>query len=166
MTATKIDPTEDGTKHINCWTKGRTPLGKELSNLAFRPFKHPEHGTFASVEAFWYWLGTGMKHDNLRPLHSHSAKSAGSGLLKVAIDPAVFQKEICTAIRCKIEQHEDLKREFVKSNLPFMHYFVYGRDAVRSKDEHLWQMEFLETLRKEFQAAAVQNAFAQTPLDK
>lgn len=155
MTTPVIDPKQDGLGHINCWTKGRTSLGRELSNLSYRPFKHPVHGSFASVEAFWYWLGSGKTANHLRPLFGHSAKSAGSLLKKVEIDQEEFRKEICTAIRCKIEQHADLRQEFVKSELPFLHYFVYGLTAVRPRTNHNWQMEYLEQLRDELRSEKI-----------
>lgn len=150
--ADKIDPSSDGKEHINCWTKGRTWLGQELSNLAETRFKHPEHGTFGSVEAYWYWLSTGRIHNVLRPLFGHSAKSSGMKLPKVEIDEEEFKNLIREAVRLKIEQNPPLKKEFIESTLPFMHYFVYGRDAIRDNPKHAWQMEWLEQLRTEMRA--------------
>jgi hypothetical protein len=34
-----------------------------------------------------------------------------------------------------------------------MHYFVYGRDAIRDNPKHAWQMELLEELRSEMQSS-------------
>lgn len=149
----KIDPSKDGTDHINCWTKGRTSLGRELSNFAFRPFKHPEYGSFGSVEAFWYWLATGRQHDSLRPLSSFSAKSSGKAFPIVEMDKDEFRKQVCIAIRCKLEQHPDLMKAFLESTVPFKHYFVYGKDAIRDNAHHEWQTDYLGELRAELQAA-------------
>lgn len=138
---------------MNVWSKGKTRLGVELSNFSFAPFRHPVHGSFASVEAFWYWYGSGRKHDELRHLYGFSAKTVGTRFETVAVPEDEFHEAIREAIRCKISQNPELRKIFVESELPFVHYFVYGKDMVIYKEKHRWQMEHLEALRKEFQAA-------------
>lgn len=143
---------QDGLWHINVWSKAKTELGQLLSNFAHTPFRHPKYGSFASMEAMWYWLATGCKHDHLRRLYSASAKSAGSKLPVVEMPVEEFREAICSGIRCKIESHPRLKEMFLQSVLPFRHYYVYGRnnDVIVEKAKHNWQMEFLEELRDEF----------------
>lgn len=151
----KTEPvTGDGIDHINVWSKGRTELGRQLSNFAHTPFKHPVHGSFASMEAFWYWLGSGKKHDELRRLHGISAKNVGVKLLMAAIPEDEFQKGICEGIRCKLAQNAGLRLQFAESTLPFRHYFVYGQkgEVIVEKAKHKWQMDFLEKLRDEYKA--------------
>ena len=152
MSAPSVNPKDDGKTHINCWSKGRTALGRELSNFANTPFKHPKYGNFVSVEGFWYWLATGQTDDKLRRLYGLSAKSYGSKLTTVPMEPSVFQKTICEAIRCKIAQNKNLRKAFAESTLPFRHYFTYGKheDVVVEQEKHAWQMVFLETLRKQY----------------
>ncbi len=150
----KPDPKLDGIDHINLYSKGKTPLGQALSNFAHKPFRHPQFGFFASVEAFWYWLSTGMKHEHLRRLYGASAKTAGIRLLPERMDTAVFEQHIRDAIKLKIAQNPKLREAVKKSTLPFRHYFVYGTNppVIRDQIKHHWQVECLETIREELQA--------------
>lgn len=152
----QIDRRQDGVLHINCWSKARTELGQMLSNFAHFSFVHPTCGMFASVEALWYWLKTGRTHDELRRLYGVSAKSAGSKLPAVPMDEEEFHQIIRDGIRAKIEQNQRLRRQFVESTLPFLHYYVYGKnnDVIVNKDNHRWQMDFLEQLRDELREHA------------
>ncbi len=152
---TTLNREDDGVRHINCWSKARTALGQLLSNFANTPFHHPQHGAFASVEGFWYWCATGMKHTQLRRLYGASAKSYGSKLPRVEMDEETFRDLIRSAIRCKLEQNSKLRDLFIESTLPFEHYFVYGpkSEIIVQKDKHRWQMEYLEQLRDEWRLA-------------
>lgn len=145
-----LDPDRDGIDHINCWSKGKTALGRLLSNFALTPFEHPQYGRFVSVEGFWYWAASGMQHEHFRRLYGHSAKQAGLLTETVFRPESEFQDLIRDAIRLKIEQNEELKTAFIASTLPFEHYFVYPGNVVR-KEKHRWQMDHLETLRAAMQ---------------
>lgn len=50
MPISKYTATTDGIDHINIYSKGKTTLGRMLSNFACTPFTHPEDGKFASIE--------------------------------------------------------------------------------------------------------------------
>lgn len=82
QTPAAFDPAMDGVDHINVYSRGRTGLGRVLTNFAHTPFTVPEHGTFASVEGYWYWLQcpAGAARERLRPLHGHRAKQIGREL--------------------------------------------------------------------------------------
>lgn len=142
-------PTDDGVTHINIYSKGRTTLGQWLSAFSRFPFRHPEYGHFASMEAYWYWHSTGKAHDHLRKLHGVSAKNAGSKLLKVMTDREEFQEIICQGISYKIFQNPDLKESLRQSTLPFLHYYVYGGkgEVVVNKEEHRWWMDWIAIVR-------------------
>lgn len=142
------DPNQDGVTHINVWSKGRTTLGRELSNFARRSFYHPVYGSFSSVEGFWHWLSTGMKLDFFRDMYGMHAKMASQDLPKV--HHPRFQEEIIVALRCKIKQHADLKEALCRSTLPFTHYFVYGT-KVLNQDQYAWQVAAIEQIRTELQ---------------
>lgn len=157
----EIDPADDGTSHINVWSKGKTELGRLLTNFAYTSFRHPEHGTFASVEAYWYWLKTGMQHNSLRRLYDFSAKSSGRKFPVVAMDPEEFHRQIKVALRCKAEQNSHVGQQLRDSELPLVHYFLYNGTVVVSNDIHDWQMEYWEELRAEFKAAAIKVAEAE-----
>jgi hypothetical protein len=61
----KINPHKDGIDHINIYSRGKTEVGRQLSNFAHTPFTHKDYGYFNSVEGLWYYLITGCKHENL-----------------------------------------------------------------------------------------------------
>ncbi len=69
---------EDGITHINIYSKGKTELGRLMSNFALSPFSVPQHGEFKSIEGYWYWLSTG--DESLRDLYGYEAKKAGRKL--------------------------------------------------------------------------------------
>jgi hypothetical protein len=141
---------DDGISHLNVWSKARTELGQLASNFALTPFTHPEYGRFASVEALWYWLATGLQHNELRRLYGASAKTAGKRLPRVEMDSEKFQHTIKEAIRLKFEQTPGLKKLLIESTLPFEHYYVYGPDSDVIRDQrprHGWQTDYLEHLR-------------------
>jgi hypothetical protein len=144
MNGIECDPAKDGVEHLNVYSKAKTELGQMLSNFAFTPFKHPQYGHFASMEAFWYWLSTGKKHDNLRRLYGLSAKMAGRKLDRV--ESKTFREEICEAIQLKIAQSYEIQSH-MKSTipLPLLHYYVYPygttHGRVVPKPEHTWQLE-------------------------
>ena len=148
------DPEQDGINHINVYTRAKTALGQDLSNLAHIPFNHPQHGFFASIEAFWYWAKTGMRHDALRRLYGATAKSAGIRLNPVMMDEEQFKNLIRDAIRLKVVQNRKLCENIRKSTMPFRHYFVYGSApyVIREPKQHKWQMDCLEETRTLLQA--------------
>jgi len=143
------NPEHDGVDHINVYSRGRTPLGRALSNLEHIAINHPKYGFFASLEAFWYWVSTGMQHDDLRRLYGATAKSAGIRYIPVKMDESHFVNLIQDALRLKVAQNPKLREELKKSDLPLRHYFVYGNNppVVREQRKHMWQMQCLENIR-------------------
>lgn len=147
-----LDPAMDGISHINIYSKAATQLGRALSNFAHIPFEIPGEGEFASVEGYWYYLGTGCKHEKLRTLHGYEAKKFGKNLEKVPCPD--FQQRIENAVRCKMEALPALKEAFKKSTLPLQHYYYYGTidnpKVITVKDVQ-WLTDFLTKLRIEYQ---------------
>lgn len=143
----------DGVDHLNVYSKGRTLLGQQLSNFAHLAINHPKHGFFASVEAYWYWVSTGLQHDSLRRLYGATAKTAGIRFNPVKMDESDFVNLIQDALRLKVAQNPKLREAMKKSTLPFRHYFVYGSNPplVRESRKHMWQMQCLENIRKNLQ---------------
>lgn len=144
-----INPEEDGKTHINVYSKGKTSLGRFLSNFALSPFTC-EDGNFNSVEGYWYWLGTNHPdRDQLRKLVGFEAKQVGRVLNAPdwkENDPE-FKSKILKAINAKILMDTDAKDILKKSTLPFRHYYVYGGKVVEPKDG-IWILEHLEWIRK------------------
>ena len=140
------DPEQDGITHINIFTRGKTPLGRFLTNLAHSPFTHPEFGTFACVEGFWYWLSTGKKHDMLRDLLGFEAKAQGKKLEKVELAPGEFEQCIKEAITAKLRAHPAMLNKLIDSTLPLAHYYVYYGKVVEAGYE--WLVDYHEYIRQ------------------
>lgn len=143
-----IDPNDDGITHINIYSKGKTELGRLLSNFAHTPFAHPRHGRFESVEGFWYWLSTGMTHDNLRGLYGYKAKECGKQLtqdFRITNNPS-FKDEILEAIGCKLREHPHISRMLGESTLPLTHYYHYGSKII-VLPQYQWLVDDIDRLR-------------------
>jgi hypothetical protein len=135
-------PDDDGVTHINIYSKGRTSLGRFLSNFTLSPIETTD-GWFASVEGYWFWLT--RRDDRLRSLSGWYAKKLGNELPKVT-EVEDFEDRICDAIKNKII-YGGFYREFVQSVLPFDHYYVYNDARVDAGYE--WIVEYIESLREE-----------------
>lgn len=128
-----IDISLDGKTHCNVYSKGRTVLGRELSNFELSPFDHPVHGVFDSVEGYWYWLT--RLDDRLRSVCGVEAKEMGRSMPKVrSYDTpelsALFQFRITQALDAKLERHPDMMARLVSSRLPFVHYYVVRQNGI------------------------------------
>lgn len=140
----------DGKTHINVYSKAKTILGKMLSNFSSYYIDTP-YGRFASLEGYWYWLVTGKQHNELRIAYGFKAKELGrkllNGLPEWDNSPG-FRLRIVAALLNKIIQHEEIEKEFIKNDLPFDHYYVYG-DKVITVPNNKWINDFLNFLREE-----------------
>lgn len=152
------NPLDDGVNHINVYSKGRTRLGRLLTNLADVPVDHPTYGTFRTAEGLWYYLKTGCKHESLRALAGFDAKKFGNTLEVVWNQD--FKEQFLLGVRAKVRDNEELQHLLRGSDLPFAHYYFYGSPyadnppkVVYPRDSD-WQMEFFEELRKELKQQA------------
>ena len=144
----KLDPTLDGIDHINIYSKGRTEIGRMLSNFSYSPFTHPRYGYFKSVEGFWYWLKTGKRVEILRNLYGFNAKREGK--IHGVVECENFNQEILEAIRCKLRQNRFILEMLVESNLPFEHYYWYGsidNPKVYNLPEYNWMIDEIDRIR-------------------
>lgn len=121
----------DGVNCVNIYSKGRTEIGKALSNMANIPIigtsKSGETHRFASVEAWWYWFSTGKKYHHLKNLYGFEAKQEGRKYEKVfAVTPEIFRE---VAIM-KLTQNRHLIEPFVFNRLIYVHYYDYGGKKV------------------------------------
>lgn len=139
------DPEKDGVNHINVYSKGRTALGRFLSNFANSPIE-TEDGHFSSIEGYWYWLGT--HDDHLRSLYGYRAKAYGRKLhSKHRLDKSLFEDKIKKAITIKITNNDKFKELFANSSLKFEHYYVFGGKVIDAG--YKWILEHLTKLREE-----------------
>lgn len=114
---------KDGEDHINVYSKGATRLGRELSNFAYTPFTWGTK-SFASVEAWWYWMQLDRDDEKLRAMHGFKAKQYGQKLGKCK--PAPNAGEVETAYRYKLDANPALLDSVIACQLPFDHYYVYN----------------------------------------
>lgn len=132
----------DGIDHINIYSKGKTKLGRLLSNFASTPVDTVD-GTFNSIEGYWYWLGCGARE--LRQLTGWEAKKFGR-LMNAADynDDPQFKLKIAVALLTKLIQNKELFEMFKGNELPFKHYYVYGDKVVIEPKEGKWILEVWE----------------------
>lgn len=146
-----IDSTDDGYTHINIYSKGKTKLGRDLSNFSSFSFTLEPYGWFPSVESFYFWFLTGQKHDELRKLSGAASKAAAKKYEHERVELteerlSVIQDAICA----KIVQNKDLSERLKKSVLPFKHYYVYGGKVIEIDDNWFVQtFEYIRTVLKE-----------------
>lgn len=142
------DPSDDGYSHINAYSKGKTELGRMLSNFAYSPFVYEPYGKFNSVEGFYYWYLTGQKHDDLRELTGAKAKIQGQKYNSDRTECNLSEETIEViqgAIIAKIAQNPKISEALLNSTLPIVHYYVsFGR--VISLDSS-WYEETLMEIR-------------------
>ena len=153
----------DGIDHINIYSKGKTEIGRRLSNFAFAPFTLPEEGRFASIECYWYWLllqsldkslysvAVKRAEEELRPLSGFGAKKLGRELLPKGFLYAPelqleFRNKIKNAFCAKLNYHPEIKELLRESILPFAHYYVFNGKVINSSS-HNWQVVFWEKMR-------------------
>ncbi|MGG4591707.1 hypothetical protein ACLPJK_25970 [Pseudomonas aeruginosa] len=144
-------PATDGVDHINIYTKGRTRLGRLLTNLAELALEHPVHGYFRTAEGFYYYLTTGLSDERYRVLNGFDAKRVGSQTCKVW--NSTFCNEFQLGLVGKIELNEELKALLIafKPELPFTHYYHYGKGdnlKIVVPKGHVWQIDFWTRARK------------------
>lgn len=148
-----ICPDKDGVDHINIFSKGKTELGKLLSNFANTPFTCSD-GVFCSIEGLWYFLTCQYVKDDallepLRELHGSNAKRYGQTLniKHISLNEDVeFRKKISKAIWIKINTHDKIKQLLINSTLPFKHYYVYY-DKITELPQFDWQLKIIERYR-------------------
>lgn len=158
-------PKNDGIDHINVYTKGKTELGRLLTNLADVPLEHPKYGKFKSMEGLWYYLKTGRIFNEFRNYSGFEAKKEGQKKMKsINRDqiknpddedknelPEEFKNDIVEGIKAKLRQNKHLLNLLIQSNLPLCHYYYYGEIDKNPKvvylPQHDWQIEAIEKIR-------------------
>lgn len=148
-------PSRDGIDHVNVYSKGRTRLGKMLTNF----YQHDtltDDGWFKSIEGYWYWLLTPEEHpgrESLRQVSDYRAKEVGKAIAYETVtiedptDTPQFRRKIRNAIWNKIASSPELQSLMMANELPYAHYYVYGRGATAKVVEPEgceWLLRFIE----------------------
>lgn len=138
---------QDGIDHINVYSKGKTELGRCLSNFHKSPFICDD-GEFMSIEGYWYWLS--CERDELRELWGYDAKRVGRKLRgRDWVETEEFKEKIEKAIYCKLDFNWNIKEKLIESNLPFDHYYMFG-DRVVKPEKGRWILDILEQVRVKY----------------
>lgn len=144
-----ISPDYDGIDHINIYSKGKTELGRMLSNFYRCPIE-TEDGNFQSVEAYWYWLSLPNieEKEQLRGIWGYQAKQLGKDLTKnfgnIRIDN--FENKILKATQTKCLINYQLFNCSINT-LPFEHYYNYGGKIVDVKEKYIWLIDGIDKIR-------------------
>lgn len=146
-----ILPDEDGVTHINIYSKGKTELGRLLTNMSEVGFDHPVAGYFRSMEGFWYYYFTRSQHNEFKVMNPWECKKAGKLMRDDRIDKegisSLDKVIILQAIGYKIKQSMKIIGLMIDSELPFAHYYCYG-DRVIMLPQYDWMTEEFERIRK------------------
>lgn len=140
-------PDKDGIDHINVYSKGKTDLGRALTNMSDIGFDSPIYGKWPSVESFWHYLMTGCKHEQFRYLNCFEAKSLGKLLRKDHEGLSEYKKDvILEVIMFKLDQNKWLLNMLRNSTLPLTHYYVNGSRITRLP-QYDWMIDELQRIR-------------------
>lgn len=158
-----MDIQRDGIDFINVYSRGQTKLGTFLSNFTRHPVDLSDIGLgkFSSIEGLWYYLrlyDDSLEPNNqygrlndLRHVHGNRAKDLGRNLrasVRVRggkqLSEEDFRIIITTAVTRKIVSSKYLD-EFINSELPFVHRYVYNGVMTDAGCE--WLMEHLTKIR-------------------
>lgn len=123
-----LTPLEDGVSHINVYSKGKTQLGRWLTNPSPLGFHHPVHGRFRSVEGFHYFLKNGTKDKSYAELNGFEARRKGIAEKYLNQKNPDFDRLMRSAWLCKITQHQCLYELVLANELPLAHYYYYGNE--------------------------------------
>ncbi len=150
----KFNSSTDGIDHINIYSKGKTELGRFLSNFSYSKI-YTDHGSFNSIEGYWYYLLTprfSFEAEKLKHLHGFKAKELGRKLTRGIDweDSEEFKYFIKDAISQKIYKYDTFTNLLIESTLPLTHYYEYG-DKVINVPECKWILDHIESLRKTLQ---------------
>lgn len=126
----EFNPSGDGLDHINVYSKGKTFLGRSLSNFAKTPFEIPSKGKFDTVEGFWYWTMTGL--EKFRTLSGWECKKMGDSCKKNRSHPT--EMELLEAYSAKLNSHPNIAEMLHNNKLPLAHYYVYNNKVVEPKE--------------------------------
>lgn len=118
-------PFQDGIDHVNIFSRSQCELGRLLSNFTKSPFVHPVYGAFQSMEGFYYYISTGMVCEELKNKYGADAKTLGRKFEKVLVNN--FNDIMMEGLRCKLQQNPLIKSRLVNTNLPFKHYYYFGK---------------------------------------
>lgn len=124
----ELTPLDDGDTHINVYSKGKTQLGRWLTNPSSLGFTHPNFGPFDTAEGLHFFLKTGMLDYEYARLSGFEARKKGKAEHRLYIHNPQFDQLMRIGWVCKITQNPELYYLVMDNELPLAHYYYYGRE--------------------------------------
>lgn len=124
----ELTPLEDGISHLNVYSKGKTQLGRWLTNPSPLGFDHPNFGHFDTAEGLHFFLKTGMLDYEYARLSGFEARKKGKADHKRYQQNPQFDQLMRIGWLCKITQNPELYYLVMDNKLPLVHYYYYGRE--------------------------------------
>lgn len=164
----EFDISKDGVNHINTYSKGKTKLGRMLSNMSNVSATIDIEGKkykFKSLEGYWYylklWYLFRKQYLEFKDYDCFKAKEKAREIMgnkkEIAltkIEREEFNEKMSEAFRLKIFQNKQLYNLLKNSTLPFEHYYYYGNEdnyKVINVPEARPMLDYMEAIRKEIQ---------------
>jgi len=155
----------DGINHINVYSKGKTELGRWLSNFARTPI-NTKKAQFVSVESWWYFMKMEkinascllpmFDEEKLRDIKRRPGKEAKDYFRFLYKNDTAehnpTKEELKKIYKLKLEQHPKIEKLLLKNSLPLTHYYVMFDKKV-SADEYLWTVELWEEIKTELEGS-------------
>ena len=157
-----FDPNLDGINHINVYSRGKTEIGRFLSNMAHTPFEYQRFESqrfdLKNVESFWYYAKLEWTCDprleNIFEKNAFEAKKLGKLIEKdherefehIVWDEQEFRRSILDCIRVKIESYPEMKDSILENDLPLNHYYVNQSGGVVRLPKYNWLITGIENL--------------------
>lgn len=137
---------DDGITHINVYSKGKTELGRLLSNFAHTPFKY-NNEIFQSVESYWYYNKT--SNLDFKDLIGYKAKEYYRNKYPKNYKGSNPSKEQLKEIyKLKLQYHPNIKKILLQNNLPLAHYYIMDGKQIDA-NEYLWTVKLWEEIKEE-----------------
>lgn len=153
-----LNNNDDGVKFINIYSKAKTSLGKQLTNMYHYTFIY-DGIQFISVEQAWHFykfskypelanqiLQFKNSFDCLKFARANQQEDASK-----SVQSPVFRLLMQDVIRTRIDADIDLKNQLRNSWLPFEHYYAYGDKVQDQRDKYEWLINIFEDYRTELQ---------------
>ena len=149
-------PSDDGVTHINIHSEGKTELGRRLDNLSKEPFKHPDYGSFNSVEGLYWYLVTNREVEEFRHLFGHAVRKASIAYMdEPRHTNGRLVEEATRASQYKVLSNDSLKTLLIESTLPLTCYCYWGSSnnpKTRPAKAHQNHAAHFEILRRYLKA--------------
>ena len=137
---------KDGVDHLNISPKGLTDLGRTLHPNSMLGFTHDVFGDFGSVSAFWDFVETGSRHDNVRYMNTAGRMSFMKNAPKYKVDGLLYF--VLDAMWQRVNTYKLLSKSLLESELPFDSYVYLGEfNYPTRRNNSTWMIKGFEEMR-------------------